>query len=72
MDDAIDAWSPDGKKIAFASELDDQKDIFVVNVDGSGLTRLTTARILGGTLTGHRMGTGSPFCRPGMARRMST
>jgi TolB protein len=33
------AWSPDGKKIAFASE--DNGDIYAMNVDGSGRTRLT-------------------------------
>lgn len=33
------AWSPDGKKIACASE--DDGDIYAMNVDGSGRTRLT-------------------------------
>jgi Tol biopolymer transport system component len=33
------AWSPDGKKIAFASE--DDGEIYAMNVDGSGRTRLT-------------------------------
>ena len=33
------AWSPDGTKIAFASE--DDGDIYAMNVDGSGRTRLT-------------------------------
>jgi Tol biopolymer transport system component len=33
------AWSPDGEKIAFASEADG--DIYAMNVDGSGRTRLT-------------------------------
>lgn len=33
------AWSPDGEKIAFASE--DDGDIYAMNVDGSGHTRLT-------------------------------
>jgi Tol biopolymer transport system component len=41
------AWSPDGKKIAFASApLNGTKigqyDIYIMNVDGSNLTRLTT------------------------------
>jgi Tol biopolymer transport system component len=39
-------WSPDGTKIAFASERDgswpgDNSEIYVMNADGSGLTRLT-------------------------------
>src|SRR6266545_3430990 len=36
-DDLGPAWSPDGTKIAFASE----GDIYVMNADGSGQTRLT-------------------------------
>jgi Tol biopolymer transport system component len=44
------AWSPDGTRIAFASERDEpnpgrcrqcNSDIYVVNVDGTGLERLT-------------------------------
>ncbi len=46
-DGAFPAWSPDGSKIAFYSERDGQPagegDIYVVNVDGSGLGRLTFA-----------------------------
>jgi len=42
-------WSPDGKKIAFSSNSihvngRDDFDIYVMNVDGSGVTRLTTTR----------------------------
>jgi Tol biopolymer transport system component len=33
------AWSPDGEKIAFASE--DDGELYAMNVDGSGRTRLT-------------------------------
>lgn len=38
-------WSPDGKKIAFSGITKgslDGDDIYVINVDGTGLTRLTT------------------------------
>lgn len=36
------AWSPDGTKIAFARRSDiDPYDAYVVNLDGSGLTKLT-------------------------------
>ncbi len=35
------AWSPDGQKIAFASDRDGNLEIYVINADGSGLTRLT-------------------------------
>lgn len=38
-------WSPDGKKLAFAGQdkSHDAFDIFVMNADGSGLLRLTSA-----------------------------
>ena len=37
------AWSPDGTKIAFAKgqDLDEDGNIYTVNVDGSGLTQVT-------------------------------
>jgi Tol biopolymer transport system component len=35
-------WSPDGKRLAFHSDRSDNWDIWIINVDGSGLTRLTT------------------------------
>ncbi len=34
-------WSPDGRKIAFVSWRDGNSEIYVVNADGSGLTRVT-------------------------------
>jgi TolB protein len=34
-------WSPDGKRIAFDSSRDGQLEIYVMNADGSGQTRLT-------------------------------
>lgn len=36
-------WSPDGRKIAFASERDGNSEIYVMNADGSNVTRLTDA-----------------------------
>jgi len=35
------AWSPDGTRIAFASNRDGNGEIYVMNADGSGQTRLT-------------------------------
>jgi TolB protein len=35
------AWSPDGQKIAFASQRDGNWEIYVMNADGSEITRLT-------------------------------
>lgn len=34
-------WSPDGSKIAFTSSRDGTLDIYTMNADGSGVTRLT-------------------------------
>src|SRR5262245_39845420 len=43
------AWSPDGAQIAFGGWRDGQPQLYVVNVDGSSLTRLTfNARFAGG------------------------
>jgi Tol biopolymer transport system component len=38
------AWSPDGTKIAFSSNRDGNWEIYVMNADGSGATRLTINR----------------------------
>src|SRR5439155_1757270 len=35
------AWSPDGTRIAFADNSDGDDEIFILNLDGSGVTRLT-------------------------------
>ena len=43
-DDLDPAWSPDGSKIAFSSNRDDQfGEIYVMNADGSAQTQLTTS-----------------------------
>jgi TolB protein len=38
------AWSPDGSRIAFTSDRDGSVDIYAMNADGSGVTRLTNDR----------------------------
>ncbi|MFS4458790.1 translocation protein TolB [Bdellovibrio sp. HCB2-146] len=38
------SWSPDCKKIAFAGQSEDHFDIFVMNADGTGMIRLTSAK----------------------------
>ena len=40
-DDVWPTWSPDGTRLAFASNRDFNSEIYLVNANGSGLTRLT-------------------------------
>jgi Tol biopolymer transport system component len=40
-DDLAPSWSPDGKRLAFVSELDGDYEIWVMNEDGAGLHQLT-------------------------------
>src|SRR5207249_4993650 len=37
-----ESWSPDGSRIAFSSSRDGNNEIYVMNADGTGQTRLTT------------------------------
>ena len=46
--DAAPAWSPDGRKIAFASERDGNSEVYVMNADGSGQRNLTRNPALDG------------------------
>jgi Tol biopolymer transport system component len=39
--DSAPAWSPDGRQIAFESDLDGDREIFVMNADGTGVRQLT-------------------------------
>ena len=42
--EAYPAWSPDGNRVAFSSDLNDPGfDIYAMNADGSGVTRLTNS-----------------------------
>ena len=60
--DAQPAWSPDGRKIAF-ERYDisvDRTDIYVMNVDGSGLTRVAEdLHVPSWSPDGHRLATAS-------------
>ena len=38
------AWSPDGSRIAFDSDRDGDREIFVMATDGTGVTQLTATR----------------------------
>ena len=39
--DSAPAWSPDGRRIAFESNLDGDMEIFVMNADGSNVRQIT-------------------------------
>jgi TolB protein len=41
INDGIDSWSPDGKKIAFVSNRSGTYEIYSMNADGTGLTQIT-------------------------------
>ena len=41
-DDVDPAWSADGTRIAFASNRDGNYNIYVMNINGTGVTRITT------------------------------
>ena len=36
------SWSPDGRKIVFASDRRGKRDIYTIDLDGNNLTRLTS------------------------------
>jgi Tol biopolymer transport system component len=39
--DSAPAWSPDGRRIAFESDLDGDREIFVMNADGTDVRQIT-------------------------------
>jgi len=43
VNDLAASWSPDGKQIAYVSIRGGNRDIFTMNADGSGVSRLTTS-----------------------------
>lgn len=54
------SWSPDGKKIAFAGQSDNNFDIFVMNSDGTGMIRLTSAKQTNGRMASNEDPSFSP------------
>jgi len=41
INNGLDSWSPDGKRIAFASNRRGKYEIYVMNADGTGVTQVT-------------------------------
>lgn len=54
------SWSPDGKKIAFSGQSDNNFDIFVMNADGTGMIRLTSAKKSNGRMASNEDPSFSP------------
>lgn len=54
------SWSPDGKKIAFAGQSSGNFDIFVMNSDGTGMIRLTSATLKNGKMASNEDPSFSP------------
>src|SRR5262249_26467527 len=66
------SWSPDGRRIAFASNPEGNSGVYVDNADGSGLRRLSAAGISTGGLRGHQTVAGSPSSAATVATTTST
>lgn len=45
-DGGLANWSPDGRRILYQKEVDGQKQLFVINVDGSGKKQLTSGAFM--------------------------
>jgi len=74
-DSAIDYspdWSPDGKRVVYRSHNGGPADIYVINIDGTGLTNLTITRQKTGRRPGLQMAARSPSRPTEMATGRST
>jgi TolB protein len=47
--DLAASWSPDGKQIAYVNIRDGNRDIYIMNADGTGASRLTTSTSIDAT-----------------------
>ncbi len=45
-DGGLPSWSPDGKRIVYQKDVDGQKQLFLINPDGSGKKQLTSGAVL--------------------------
>ncbi|MEW6086350.1 MAG: DUF5050 domain-containing protein [Chloroflexota bacterium] len=62
-DDIDPTWSPDGSMIAFASSRKGQRQLFVMNADGSNIQQVTDLNNMGGRSTWSPDGTRLAFYR---------
>lgn len=62
-DDIDPTWSPDGSMIAFASSRNGQRQLFVMNADGSNIRQVTDLNNMGGRSTWSPDGTRLAFYR---------
>jgi len=62
-DDIDPTWSPDGSMIAFASSRSGQRQLFVMNADGSNIQQVTDLNNMGGRSTWSPDGTQLAFYR---------
>ena len=44
INDGLDSWSPDGKKLAIVSNKTGTYEIYSINPDGAGMTQITRGR----------------------------
>ncbi len=49
-EDRCPQWPPDGLRLSFYSERDEDREIYVMNADGSEQTRLTNSAGIGSSL----------------------
>lgn len=62
-DDIDPTWSPDGSMIAFASSRSGQRQLYVMNADGSGVSQVTDLNNMGGRSSWSPDGTQLAFYR---------